>query len=102
MRIYEAKKELCEICKVNQGVVMPYCCDGEREFFMLTCKECVDKVPYQVIPIERTLGEGYFYCPDMPENFEGMMDSIDVEKFDATKPILTKYGKKLLNKKAPQ
>ena len=84
MNITESRKIPCEICIDRQGVLMPYCRDGDKEFFFFTCRECRDKVPYEVIPIKTGMDSGFFYCPNMPKNF------------DPQKGIFTRYGKKLL------
>lgn len=90
IRVYEAKQEPCQICKIRNGVLMPYCRDGERTFFFLVCLECRNKVSemYEVIPMKMHMDDGYFYCPEIPT------------EFDPRKPILTRYGKKLLEQRS--
>ncbi len=111
IRIYEAKNKKCRICKEQPGTMLPFCRDGDRTFFFLVCHGCRGKVPYEVIPVESKMDVGYFYCPEKPENFDPskvvMRDQPSTEKktvgalvmpesVDPKKPILTRYGRKLL------
>jgi hypothetical protein len=109
IRVYESKPEPCRLCKERQGVLMPLCKDGDREpFFFLVCPECRDKVPYEVIPIKVTMDPGYFYCPEIPKDFDPSRVIVDdagatwvrgsavKEDIDPKQPILTRYAKKLL------
>jgi len=61
IKVYEAKKEPCKICNEKDSIFLPICViDGERKMFPV-CPDCRDKVPYPVIPVKMTLGEGYYY-----------------------------------------
>ena len=66
-KTYKAKYELCQICNERQGILMPLCRDGEKTFFFLTCHECRDEVPYEVIPIKTKIDTGFFFCPHVPD-----------------------------------
>lgn len=66
MKIYEPKREPCNICKDKYSVLLPYCLDGDRIFCFPVCIECRDKIPYQTIPVRRTMDEGFYFCPHLP------------------------------------
>lgn len=41
IRIYEPRKENCYVCKVNQGIYLPYCRREDGTIFMpIVCKTC--------------------------------------------------------------
>ncbi len=48
-------------------------------------------------PVTTSMGEGYFYCSDLPLTQTPVM--LDPETFRSRKGILTRYGRKLLAEK---
>ena len=65
-RVYKAKQVLCKVCGERDSVLLPICVINGVEKMYPVCEECRDKVPYEVIPIECKMDEGYFYCPNIP------------------------------------
>lgn len=61
MKVYEPKSEPCKICKERQSILLPVCrIDGEIKLFPV-CMECKDKIPYPIIPVTTTMGEGCYF-----------------------------------------
>lgn len=108
MTVIEPKSQPCDLCHAPDSFYMTLCKQPEgeepsrsyfwngeeipRAFMLSTCRDCHDKIPYETIPIKTSLGEGYFYCPYVPEKLKPVV----VETHDFTKGITTRYGKKLL------
>lgn len=87
LKVYNLPSVKCKICDDKESVYLPLCRkpDSNELFMFPVCKECMDKVPYVTIPVTSVMDEGYFYCPHEKEPV-----------FDPSRPILTKYGKRLL------
>lgn len=93
-KIYEPKFDPCRICGVNNSVLLPYCKDGDRTFWYPVCRDCRDKIPYEVIPVAVKISEAYACMPYLPLELEPVV--VDPEKIRTG--FVTQYGKKLLEK----
>jgi hypothetical protein len=92
-RVYEPHREPCKICNERDAVLLPYCkIDGEIKMYPV-CMECKDEVPYEEVPVITEMDVGYYY-------YEGMIHKAEYSGLLKNKPILTRYGKKLLRDKA--
>ena len=56
--------DFCRVCNEKESILLPIC-EIENQFrFFPVCIDCVDKVPYKIIPIKERMGELHIYCPE--------------------------------------
>lgn len=76
-KIYKSKSELCKICKEKEALLLPICIIEEKTQTFPVCADCVDKIPYQKVPVTTTIDNGYFFFPKNPKNASHTQHKID-------------------------
>lgn len=80
IKIYKSDPPKCHICGNLNGIYYVFCKQPEEEliskkytwdgitydrvFTINSCKECLDKIPYEQIPVKTTIGEGFMFFPE--------------------------------------